>query len=153
MKSEPLGEVAIEACDFAGHDMRSLLQALEHELLQIYPGMPKPAVLQPSLALIARGEAQPLGCVALVPSAADAAEIKRLFVTPSARGHGLAKRLLADLERRAWQQGVKRLLVETGNLQAPAISLYQGLGYRPIAPFGPYIGNPVSCCFEKALPR
>ncbi|MGY1489167.1 GNAT family N-acetyltransferase [Methylobacillus pratensis] len=151
MKNKPLGEVAIEACDFAGYDMQSLLEELEHELFQIYPGMPKPAALQPSLVLIARAEARPVGCVALLSLAADAAEIKRLFVTPSARGHGLAKRLLADLERRAWQQGVKRLLVETGNLQATAISLYQGLGYRPVVPFGPYIGNPVSRCFEKQL--
>lgn len=151
MKNKPLGKVMIEACDFAGHDMQSLLEKLEHELFQIYPGMPKPAALQPSLALIARAEGRPLGCVALLSLAVDTAEIKRLFIMPSARGHGLAKRLLAELERRAWQQGAKRLLVETGNQQEAAISLYQGLGYRPVDPFGPYIGNPVSRCFEKQL--
>jgi len=151
MKNSLPGEVVIEICDFNGDEMQCLMQKLEQELLQIYPGMPRSSPLQPSLALVARAGARPLGCVALLPWGTEAAEIKRLFIEPSARRHGLAKRLLAELERQASQFGIKRLLVETGNLQAPALSLYQSLGYRPIAPFGPYIGNPVSCCFEKLL--
>ena len=151
MKNKHVGEIAIAPCDMAAHDMQTLLQALEHELFQLYPDMPKPAALQPALAWIAQDQAQPLGCVALMTPAQGAAEIKRLFVVPAARGQGLAKRLLAALEHWAWQQGIERIVVETGTLQLAAISLYQGLGYQAIAPFGPYIGNPVSCCFEKRL--
>ncbi|MCB5190999.1 GNAT family N-acetyltransferase [Methylobacillus arboreus] len=144
-------EVVVEACHFADESMQLLLSQLEWELLQIYPDMPKPATLQPQLALIARLDAKPLGCVALLPFSEGVAEIKRLFIVSSVRGHGLARRLLTELEQQAAQQGIRRMLVETGDLQPAAISLYQRMGYQPIAPYGPYIGNPVSRCFEKWL--
>lgn len=151
MRNKPHDGMIVEVCQMADDDMQALLDKLEHELYQLYPAMPKPSTLQPALTLIARDNSQPVGCVVLMVLDEDIAEIKRLFVVSAARGCGVAKKLMAVLEQWARQQGIKRILVETGNLQSPAMSLYQGLGYQAIAPFGPYIGNPVSCCFEKRL--
>lgn len=81
----------------------------------------------------------------------DSVEIKRLFVLPEFRRQGIARRLIHALEQRVLQQGETCLRVETGNKQSGAIALYQELAYEPIAPFGAYIGNPVSRCFKKRL--
>lgn len=136
---------------FTDDDVQQLLLQLEQELFQIYPAMPALTSLQPMLTLVAYQDGQALACVALMPLAEGEAEIKRLFVMPSARRLGLAKRLLHELEQFAVQQGMRRILVETGYLQAAAIMLYQWLGYQQIAPYGTYIGNPVSRCFGKVL--
>jgi hypothetical protein len=47
--------------------------------------------------------------------------------------------------------GYRQLVLETGVRQVPAIALYSRCGWRRIAPFGPYVGDPTSVCFGKAL--
>lgn len=78
-------------------------------------------------------------------------ELKRMYVAPGARGRGLARRLLAELEERAAAAGHKRILLETGNRQPEAIALYRSAGYSGIPAFGPYRGDPDSVCFAKQL--
>jgi putative acetyltransferase len=43
--------------------------------------------------------------------------------------------------------------LETGNRQPEAIALYEGCGFARIAPFGVYVGDPTSVCFELRLAR
>lgn len=78
-------------------------------------------------------------------------EIKRMYVAPSARGRGLSRVMLAELERRAADAGADRVILETGDRQPEAISLYTSAGYTPIAPFGYYAGHPLSRHFGKGL--
>lgn len=66
------------------------------------------------------------------------AELKRMYVVPGARGRGLARALLAELERRAVAAGRRRLVLETGDRQPEAVALYTGAGYSPVPPFGVY---------------
>lgn len=66
------------------------------------------------------------------------AEMKRLYVVDSARGLGLARAMVALLERDAAAAGRTRLILETGTEQPEALSLYASLGYRPVEPFGFY---------------
>ena len=72
-----------------------------------------------------------------------------MFVTPTQRGCG--RRMLAFLEGEAAKRGYVRGVLETGNLQREAIGLYRAMGWTPIPTFGPYIGSPISVCFEKRL--
>ncbi|MEU5955113.1 GNAT family N-acetyltransferase [Streptomyces sp. NPDC047525] len=80
------------------------------------------------------------------------AEIKRMYVTPEARGLGLARRILAALEDDARTAGRTRMVLETGTKQPEAIALYTSTGYTP-APnkFGLYRFEDLSRCFAKQL--
>ena len=79
------------------------------------------------------------------------AELKRMYVTPEARGRGLARVVLAALEDDARAAGRTRMVLETGTKQPEAISLYASSGYEPCANFGHYRFDELSRCFAKAL--
>ncbi|MYW69240.1 GNAT family N-acetyltransferase [Streptomyces sp. SID8379] len=79
------------------------------------------------------------------------AELKRMYVTPEARGLGLARRILAALEEDARAAGRVRMVLETGTKQPEAIALYLSSGYEPCAKFGHYRFEDLSRCYAKAL--
>jgi GNAT superfamily N-acetyltransferase len=79
------------------------------------------------------------------------AEVKRMFVEPSVRGHGYGRAVLACLERTAAQAGRLRMVLETGVAQPEAIRLYLGAGYGPMRPFGVYRDAPGSRHYAKTL--
>jgi len=103
--------------------------------------------------LIARLEGRPVGCAALRPIDAKAAEVRRMYVAPSVRRRGIARRLLAELEGKAGEFDYAILRLETGNRQPEAIALYESFGFRRIAPYGCHIHDPLSICFEKKVAR
>jgi GNAT superfamily N-acetyltransferase len=79
----------------------------------------------------------------------DAAEIKRMYVVPSARGRGIARVLLAALEDAAREIGYRTVRLDTGPRQAHAQALYESAGYRPVGNFN---ANPVASFWgEKRL--
>ena len=80
------------------------------------------------------------------------AEVKRMYVAPAARGRGLARAMLAHLERSAAEHGVDGMVLETGLAQPEAIALYESSGYEPIPAFGYYRDAPLSRCYAKRLP-
>ena len=102
------------------------------------------------LLLVARLRGQPVGCGALRFHPGAAAELKRMWVAPEARGLGLGRRLLGELERHAADAGAPAVRLETNRALAEAIALYRASGYREVEPFNaePYAHH----WFEKALP-
>jgi GNAT superfamily N-acetyltransferase len=86
-----------------------------------------------------------------LPSDAPLAEVKRMFVVPAAQRRGLARLVLAHLERSAAEAGVRALVLETGAAQPEAIALYTSSGYQPVPGFGHYRDSPLSRCFGKVL--
>ncbi|MCW2769501.1 MAG: family N-acetyltransferase [Aeromicrobium sp.] len=66
------------------------------------------------------------------------AELKRMFVRPAYARRGLARAILAELERTAAAAGISRLVLETGTAQPEAIALYLSCGYVEIPAFGFY---------------
>jgi GNAT superfamily N-acetyltransferase len=79
------------------------------------------------------------------------AELKRMYVVPEARGRGLARRVLAELEASASAVGRLRMVLETGELQPEAISLYTSCGYTPVTKFGVYRDSPLSVHLGRSL--
>jgi ribosomal protein S18 acetylase RimI-like enzyme len=80
----------------------------------------------------------------------DVGEIKRMVVTPSARGRGHGRRVLAELEAAAAELGYRRLRLDTAQSMTTAMALYRGAGYRDIAD---YNGNSYASYWgEKVLP-
>ena len=100
------------------------------------------------LLLLARDR----GCVAVRPVDARTAEMKRLYVRPSARGSGLGRRLALAAVEHARTAGCARLVLDTMPDQMQgAIALYRSLGFRDTAP---YLRDPTpgALCMELLLP-
>jgi putative acetyltransferase len=110
------------------------------------------ALLRPEVRFLVVRDAQARvqGCGAIVLRE-DCAELKRMMVTPAARGQGLGTALIAALEVEAVCAGRPLLRLETGVRQRPAIRLYERLGYRRCGPFGAYRADPFSIYMEKLL--
>ncbi|MBI3218595.1 MAG: GNAT family N-acetyltransferase [Bacteroidetes bacterium] len=94
---------------------------------------------------------QRVGCGAFKAFGESQVEIKRMFVLPDYRGHGVALRILQELETWAKESGYTTAVLETGKKQPEAIRLYQKAGYQIIANFGPYVNVENSVCMEKHL--
>ena len=100
--------------------------------------------------IIAVDDGVALGHAALRPFG-EQLEVKKVFVAPQARGRGVAKVMLAELESYAVARGVASLVLQTGPLQVEAITLYLKLGYVPIGKYGKYEAIPGALCYEKTL--
>jgi GNAT superfamily N-acetyltransferase len=71
----------------------------------------------------------PVACAGLREIEPGVAEIKRMFVTPRARGRGHARRLLDELERLARDAGQRWIRLFTTDLLPEAMTLYASEGY------------------------
>ena len=95
-----------------------------------------------------------MGCGGFRVAGLDYAEIKRIYVDPSARGLGLAKALLSRLESESRLLGLLEMKLETGIFQPEAISLFERCGYTQCPVFGDYPKNdPYSYFMQKTLGR
>jgi len=74
------------------------------------------------------------GCVALRPLTENACEVKRLYVSPSARGAGIGRALVSALLSEARHLGYREVKLDTLSNMIEAISLYRSFGFRPIPP-------------------
>ena len=79
------------------------------------------------------------------------AEIKRMYVRAGRRRGGVARQILAELERTAARAGVKRLVLETGTAQPEAIALYRSAGFSGIPAFGHYACSPDAVHLGRVL--
>jgi Acetyltransferases len=94
---------------------------------------------------------EPLGCGAVRVIEPGVGEIKRMYVRPQARGHGIATALLDALEAEASALLVDRVVLETGDRQDEALGLYKRAGYTEIPCFGEYADSPLSVCMGRTL--
>ena len=111
-------------------------------------------VLATVLVLDPDGIAIAHGAVQRKPADAKVAdiEVKRVYVDPAARGRGAGRALMLELERIARETDAERLILQTGDRQPEAVSLYASLGYAPIPVYEPYAeAIPFSLCFAKSL--
>jgi DNA-binding MarR family transcriptional regulator/GNAT superfamily N-acetyltransferase len=99
--------------------------------------------------LLATLRGEPVGCGALKLHGRDPAELKRMWVADEARGLGLGRRLLRELERVAAANGATIVRLETNRSLREAIRLYRSSGYDEVAAFNdePYAHH----WFEKRL--
>jgi GNAT superfamily N-acetyltransferase len=103
------------------------------------------------LFLVARLDGVPAACGGWRALGDGRAEIKRMFTASAYRNRGLARAVLAELERTAAAAGIEEIVLETGSVQPEAIALYESSGYRPVEGFGFYAGRPLSRSFAKRV--
>ena len=150
-------EFAIAQESPAQADVVRLIAALDAYQLPLYPDYSN----QPTdisrltyadvIFAVARspsGEA--VGCAGILLTASYA-ELKRMYVQPAWRGHGVGSALLRFLEGRAVHNGAQWMYLETGIYQPESIGLYERAGYKPRGAFGGYVDDGLSVFMGKAL--
>ena len=138
----------------------ALVSASVSELEGRYDGEPgSGAIPQPEyfvppdgLFLLAQLDGRAVGCGGIARIDAAAAELKRLYVAPVARGHGVGRALLRSLLAGAADLGYARVRLETGERMPEALALYRSVSFEPVPCWGPYADHPRSRCFELVLP-
>jgi len=151
--------VLVQRGDILSPPARVLIEALNAELSSRYPEPgathfrldPGEVADGQGAFLIASSSGKPVGCGAVRRIEARTGEIKRMYVSPAARGRGIGRAVLAALEAEARALGIVRLVLETGLRQGEALALYEGAGFSQIPPFGEYVASPLSVCMAKDL--
>ena len=88
------------------------------------------------------------------PKTARIGEVKRMYTTPAFLRIGVARSILAEIERIAREEGIELLVLETGaghDLYKAAWGLYEGMGIRQRGHFLDYPDDGFSVFYEKEL--
>jgi len=138
-------------------DALTLIELVQGEYVLRYGGRDEAPIdvaefLPPAgLFLVARLDGAAAGCGGWRNLGDGRAEIKRMFTAAEHRNRGVARAVLAELERTAAAAGIEELVLETGTVQPEAIALYESSGYQPVDGFGYYAGRPLSRSFGKRV--
>lgn len=138
-------------------DVIALIEALDAHAIALYPPesnhlLDVAALCEPAVTfLVVRAGAQAVGCGALLCDPRGWGEVKRMYVRPEARGRGIGRRVLAELEGVARRVGLAALRLETGIHNTEALALYQRTGFAERAAFGDYTPDPLSVFMEKRV--
>ena len=84
---------------------------------------------------LARLGEETVGCIALKPLDEHRCELKRLYVRPAYRRHGIAKQLVQRILADAKEIGYSAMLLDTLPFLREAIALYQQLGFYETEPY------------------
>jgi DNA-binding MarR family transcriptional regulator/ribosomal protein S18 acetylase RimI-like enzyme len=138
-------QITVDAEDADGEDARWCLEQYYSTLAERFAGgFDRSNIVSASaeemspprgLFLVARLHGEPIGCGGLKGYESAPPDIKRMWVAPSARGLGLGRRLLRELEEHARRSGARAVRLETNRSLTEAIALYRSSGYVEVPPF------------------
>jgi putative acetyltransferase len=83
---------------------------------------------------MAYAEAEPVGCVALIPMRDGIYELSKMAVSPHLRGRGIGRRLLKHAIAHARSIGAKSLFLGSNTRLENAVHLYESVGFRHVKP-------------------
>lgn len=101
---------------------------------------PRQYSLPTGCLLVAYENGTPVGCVGLRKLGERVCEMKRLYVRPKFRGHGIGKALAVQVIKEARSLRYERMRLDTVPSMRVAIGLYKSLGFREIEK---YRENPI----------
>jgi GNAT superfamily N-acetyltransferase len=144
---------------FDSPDVQALVEAQQEEMRGLYGGegdigpTREGRMFEPpdGMFLVTRVDGSAVACGGVCRFDTARAELKRMYVLPTARGTGLGRRMLEALEDEARRLGYVGIVLETGDQQPQALGLYVSAGYGPIPCYGVYASRTLSRCFEKLL--
>jgi GNAT superfamily N-acetyltransferase len=146
---------------FDAPDVQALVAAQQAEMRGLYDGeadigptREAAMFVEPDgVFLVVRDRGRAVACGGIARFDETRGELKRMYVLPEARGRGLGRRVLVELEAEARRLGYRSLVLETGDRQEAALALYRRSGYERIPCYPPYDAREgtLSLCFEKEL--
>lgn len=140
-------------------DVRRLIAALDAHLLSLTPTqfcyhMTVEEMARPdTTVLVARADGEAVACGALWRHPGGVGEVKRMYTEPAWQGQGIGGRILAEIETLARREGLKRLVLETGDRHPAAWRVYERGGFRRCGPVLDYPDTGWSVFYEKQLER
>ena len=144
---------------FDSPDVTALCEAQQEEMRGRYGGVADigptreaAMFVEPDgVFLVVRDGTRAVACGGICRFDESRAELKRMYVVPDARGRGLGRRVLVELEERARALGYEGIVLETGDRQPESVGLYVSAGYERFPCYPPYSERALSLCFEKRL--
>lgn len=101
-------------------------------------GLPGAYAADGGALFLALYESEPAGTIALRRLDRTSGELKRLYLRPRFRGHGLGRRLLeAVIERATTTVRYECLYADTLPSMLEALALYQRVGFERVAAYSP----------------
>ena len=138
-------------------DVRALVAELNQTLLALTPPeycfhMTVEQMAEPSTTLfVARDGAAAVACGALKRHADGIGEVKRMYTRPSHRGRKIGADIVSRIEAMARGEGLRRLVLETGDRHPAAWTVYERAGFRRCGPVLDYPESQFSVFYEKDL--
>jgi GNAT superfamily N-acetyltransferase len=116
---------------------------------EIAAGPPADIFPPAGVFLLARVDGEPAGIGGVRFLDTEVAEVKSMFVSPTFRGFGVGRRILAALDGIAAEHGCRAVRLDSSAYLTEAIGLYRSAGYREVPP---YNDNPkADIWFEREL--
>ncbi|MCU1604998.1 MAG: GCN5-related N-acetyltransferase [Modestobacter sp.] len=151
------GTVEVRALRYDDPVAMNLIEQVQQEYVLRYGGRDAAPVDPAEFAaphgvfLVAEVGGTPAGCGGWRVHGPGTVEVKRMYVEPGFRRHGIARRLLAALEATAARAGHREMLLNTGGRQPEALALYARAGYTPVPGYGVYARSPDAVFLGKVL--
>jgi putative acetyltransferase len=148
---------AIRETDPREPDVQALIAALDEYAAALYPAEsnhldPVEELVKTHVYFVgAYVDDRLVGCGAVKRMAGGYGEIKRMYVSPDARGKGVGGQILFALEQHLIAHDIRVARLETGVDNTEALGLYRKLGYEMTGPFGCYVDDPLSVFMQKTL--
>jgi len=138
-------------------DVRALVQALNEFTYELTPAeyrhhmsVEQMAQADTTLFVARDGNGATLGMGALRRHA-GVGEVKRMFVKPDARGLGVGGAILERIEALARQEGLSRVVLETGSNFDAAKRVYERGGFQTCEPVLDYPPSDWTAFYAKSL--
>jgi putative acetyltransferase len=138
-------------------DVRTLIAALNAHLLTVTPPEFCSHMTVEDMAdanttvFVAREDGDAIACGALRLHGDGIGEVKRMYTMPSRQGEGIGGQILERIEARAREEGLTRLVLETGHVHHAAYRVYERGGFTRCGPVLDYPDTGWSVFYEKAL--
>src|SRR5262249_28709962 len=98
---------------------------------------------------VARDGGKAVACGALKRHADGVGEVKRMYTRPSHRGRRIGAMMVERIEALARQEGLERLVLETGDRHPAAWAVYERAGFRRGGRVSDYPDWAGSASYEK----
>jgi len=138
-------------------DVRVLVAELNATLLELTPPefvfhlTVEQMAESDTTVFIARDDGEPVACGALKRHDGGIGEVKRMYTRPSHRGRRIGAMIVEQIERRAREAGLTRLVLETGDRHPAAWTVYERAGFTRCGPVLDYPDSKWSVFYEKTL--
>lgn len=151
-------QVEIVKVDPRVPEITAMIHILDKYMGELYPAESNHLVDVNTLALAnvhffgVKLDGQFVGCGAIMEQGNDYTEVKRIYLDPSARGHGLGRLIIERLVAESKSRGFRMMRLETGISQPEALGLFEACAFKRCGPFGDYPSDdPYSVFMEREL--